>query len=101
MVTRTARGRTGFVDWLLRSRRTGRITLVQRPNWSLTVWLVAAIVLRLTHPHGALREGIRVVGTAALAVWAADEVLRGVNPFRRGLGAVVLVGLVLSLTGLR
>ena len=32
----------------------------------------------------------RGVGSVALVVWALDELLRGVNPFRRALGAVVL-----------
>jgi hypothetical protein len=30
------------------------------------------------------------VGRGALIVWALDELVRGVNPFRRVLGAVVL-----------
>jgi hypothetical protein len=37
-----------------------------------------------------------VAGTAAFAVWAADEVVRGVNPWRRLLGGAVLLGLVVS-----
>jgi hypothetical protein len=37
-----------------------------------------------------------VVGTVALLAWSVDEVLRGVNPFRRILGGVVLAGLVVS-----
>lgn len=38
-----------------------------------------------------------VLASAALALWAGDEVLRGVNPFRRILGIAVLAWLVLSL----
>ena len=37
------------------------------------------------------------VGTGALAFWAGDELVRGVNPFRRMLGAVVLVWIVVGL----
>jgi len=37
-----------------------------------------------------------VVATVALAVWAADEVVRGVNPFRRVLGTAVLLGMILT-----
>ena len=40
---------------------------------------------------------LTVLSTGALLVWAADEVLRGVNPFRRLLGAGVLVVVVLGL----
>jgi hypothetical protein len=31
-----------------------------------------------------------VLAAASIAVWAADEILRGVNPFRRLLGGAVL-----------
>jgi type IV secretory pathway VirB2 component (pilin) len=44
---------------------------------------------------GGLHRNAGIVATIALAVWAADELIRGVNPFRRVLGAVVLVGIVL------
>lgn len=85
------------VDWFLRSRVTGRITVAQWPNWSLATWLVTSLVLRLAHPHGAARTALTVVATGALVVWAVDEVLRGVNPFRRLLGAVVLGSVALRL----
>jgi hypothetical protein len=90
------RSRTGVVDWLFRSRRTGRITIVQAPNWTLAVWMVTAVALRVGDPHGRLRDALTVVGTVALLAWSVDELLRGVNPFRRILGGVVLAGLVLS-----
>jgi hypothetical protein len=76
------------LDWLLCDRTTGRWTVMQRPNLPLVLF----VVLRI----GALVIGGRVgnvlqwVGTAALAWWAVDEITRGVNPFRRILGAVVL-----------
>jgi hypothetical protein len=36
------------------------------------------------------------VATGAIVVWALDEVIRGVNPWRRLLGAVVLTLSVVS-----
>ncbi len=58
----------------------------------------AAFVLRLVFdPSGDLRTGLDVVGMAALAIWAVDEIVRGVNPFRRLLGAAVFGGLVAGL----
>lgn len=83
-------------DWWLRDRRRddGRWTVVQWPNPALWVVVVAL----------GLRElGLAVVGVTAatrtleftargaLLVWALDELVRGVNPLRRVLGAVVLV----------
>jgi hypothetical protein len=57
-----------------------------------------AWVLRvLLDPAGDVRTGLDVIGTAALAIWAGDEILRGVNPFRRLLGCFVLGGLVAGL----
>jgi hypothetical protein len=57
-----------------------------------------AFVLRLLlDPSGDLRTGLDVIGIAALAIWAVDEIARGVNPFRRLLGCYVLGGLVAGL----
>jgi hypothetical protein len=92
------------VDWLLRSRRTGRITVFQFPN--LALWLFLAIVgIRLivaatTAPHtaAAAHRAIDWAGNVVLGWWAADEVVRGVNPWRRllglAVGAVVAAGVV-------
>lgn len=82
---------------MFRSRRTGRISLAQLPNWQLVVWLLASAVMRLGNPQGRAREVLVVIASAALALWAGDEMLRGVNPFRRILGVAVLAWLVFSL----
>jgi hypothetical protein len=81
------------VDWLFRNRRTGRITIVQFPNAALALFLVASVLGRLVHGNDALR----VIATGALVWWAADEIVRGVNPWRRLLGGAVLAGQVVSL----
>jgi len=83
------------VGWLFRSRRTGRISVVAPPNASLSVWLVTVALRVLPLPDGAA-SFVRGVGIVALVVWALDELLRGVNPFRRGLGAVVLAAQLAS-----
>jgi hypothetical protein len=87
------------VDWVFRDRRTGRIVVAQRPNLPLVVWLVATVARAVLDPGGGWRTVIDVVGGVALGVWAVDEIARGVNPWRRGLGTVVLAGLVLSVVG--
>ena len=91
---------TGFLDWMFRSRSTGRITLAQLPNWRLGVWLLASLVMWLADPQGWVRAVLVVVASAALALWAGDELLRGVNPFRRLLGLATLAWLVFSLVRL-
>ena len=80
-----------MIDWLFRNRETGEITVAQWPNPPLLVFLVAAAVRRFADPEGDVRTGVTVVATVALLWWAVDEVVRGVNPFRRILGAVVLL----------
>jgi hypothetical protein len=74
---------------MFRDRRTGAVVIVQLPNVPLLLFVVAATIRRLEHPHGTAGTAVNVVAGVALLWWAADEVLRGVNPFRRLLGLVV------------
>jgi hypothetical protein len=39
---------------------------------------------------------VAAVASAALAGWSALEVAWGVNPFRRGLGLIVLIFVIIS-----
>jgi hypothetical protein len=85
------------VNWLFRNRETGEITIAQAPNPPLWVFLAATIVRAIFRPEGTVGTVLRIVGTGALAWWAVDEIARGVNPFRRILGGVVLAGIVAGL----
>lgn len=80
-----------MIDWLFRNRQTGRITVAQVPNLALGIFLASALARRLFDPAGDVRHVVRIAGTAALIWWAIDEMARGVNPWPRLLGAVVLV----------
>ena len=86
-----------MIDWLFRSRKTGRITIAQVPNLSLAAFLATSIVRRLLNPSGTLNATLVAVASAALVWWALDEVIRGVNPWRRILGSGVLVWQLVSL----
>ena len=93
------RGRdNASVNWLFRNRETGEITVFQAPNLALATFFVAFFVNRLFNPSGTIGTVLTVVQTGALAIWAADELVRGVNPFRRMLGAAFLVAIAASLT---
>ena len=84
------------LDWWVRDQNGG-LTLAQWPNPALAVWLVA-VVVAWTGVLGAARTAtLGGVGRGALVVWALDELLRGVSPVRRLLGAVVLVGQLIGL----
>lgn len=84
---RTAAGRA--VDWWCRDRTTGEIILGQAPNAAIIVWL-AANAVRLLDVLPEHEQELGWIGTGALTVWGLDELVRGVNPMRRVLGAVVL-----------
>ncbi|HWI74009.1 MAG TPA: hypothetical protein VNT55_18765 [Baekduia sp.] len=66
-----------------------RFVLVQFPNTPLLVALAGGVVARFT--DGTVRDVVGVVAGVALAVWALEELLQGVNWFRRALGAAFLV----------
>lgn len=91
---------TGVVGWVFRSRETGRITIAQFPNLSFGIVLGVWLIRRVLDPTGTLDTVLAVVGGAALVWWAVDELIRGVNPFRRVLGGGVLGWMVAGwLTG--
>jgi hypothetical protein len=76
---------------LFQNRVTGKISIVQVPNLPLAVFIAAAGIGRLFHPGHGWGLALSVVEIAALVWWSLGEIARGVNPFRRALGAVVLV----------
>ncbi|GAA2143959.1 hypothetical protein GCM10009844_16950 [Nocardioides koreensis] len=82
-------------SWWFRSP-DGRLVLWQLPNPALCVWLVAVVLGRFDL-SAARTTAVDGVGHGALLVWALDEVVRGASPFRRLLGAVVLVAQLASL----
>jgi len=77
------------VDWLFRSRDDGRLVVGQPPNVRAFTWPVLWALARLV-PAPRLRRLLDTAAALVLAAWALDELVRGVNPFRRLLGAGVL-----------
>lgn len=86
-----------LVDWCFRSRATGRITIGQWPNLPLIVFAAAWAAGRVFHPDGTAGSLVRLVAVVSLAAWALDELVRGVNPWRRFLGAAVLASQAVAL----
>jgi hypothetical protein len=86
-----------FSNWLFRSRRTGEIVIAQFPNLALLVFLAAAVARRLLDPSGDVDSALHAIGVGALLFWAGDELVRGVNPWRRFLGAAVLTAQLVAL----
>jgi len=84
------------LDWCFRSRATGRITVAQFPNTALWVFLAASLAMWVVQPSGTTGAITRIVALGSGLYWAGDELLRGVNPWRRTLGLLVLVYLLVK-----
>jgi hypothetical protein len=78
-----------FLYWFFRNRETGEVTIAQAPNLVLWVAIAAGVLLWVWPPPGNPGVALEVVFKGSLFVWAVDEVFRGVNPWRRCLGAAV------------
>jgi hypothetical protein len=77
-------------QWFFRNRATGGVTIAQAPNLVLWVVIAAGVLLWILPSSGNLSVAIKIVFKCGLLVWAVDELFRGVNPWRRCLGAAVL-----------
>ena len=74
---------------MFRSRETGKVVIVQALNIPLGIFFVAAAIRRFAGLEGTPRTAVEVIAFVSIMWWAIDEILRGVNPFRRLLGAAV------------
>ncbi|MCE4222376.1 hypothetical protein HCU64_01310 [Methylobacterium sp. C25] len=84
------------LNWFFRDRATGAIVIAQWPNLPLWIFAGAAAVTWIMEASAWaappwLNGSLQIASMASLTWWAADEVLRGVNPWRRFLGGTVLL----------
>jgi hypothetical protein len=86
-------------NWVFRSRVDDRIVIVQRPNLSLWIFLVCRAVRAFVDAGTQPAMSAQVAATFAIVWWAADELVRGVNPWRRFLGTSVLAAQIVALLG--
>ncbi|MEY9359322.1 putative membrane protein YhhN [Bradyrhizobium yuanmingense] len=80
-----------FLDWFFRSRETGAITIAQWPNLVLWAVIFAGALLWIWPSAGRASVALTIVLKGGLMIWGADEIIRGVKPWRRCLGAAVVV----------
>jgi hypothetical protein len=71
----------------------GQIVIAQPPNLPLIVGIVASL-LKLIVPTGEINLALALVAFGSLYTWAWGELFQGVNYFRRALGLIGLVGLI-------
>jgi hypothetical protein len=89
----------GAVRWWFEDRGTGRITIAQFPNWPLFAIAALWVVRRIVDAGSTLADVAAVVTVGLWLFWAGDELVRGVNPWRRLLGAGVIVWQLARLVG--
>ncbi|RXH20369.1 hypothetical protein EAS54_03845 [Bradyrhizobium guangzhouense] len=80
-----------FLIWFFRNRETGVITVAQAPNLILWIAIVAALLRWAWLSSGQAGVALTVIIKGGLLLWAADEIVRGVNPWRRCLGTAVAI----------
>jgi hypothetical protein len=74
---------------------SGKIVIAQMPNLPIIIWAVASL-LKVVYKTGKINLGLDILASVSLFVWAGQELFQGVNYFRRGLGAIVLIALIAS-----
>ena len=85
------------IGWFFRNPESGEVVVAQAPNLPLWVFLAATAVRLLFHPDGAAGTVVSIVSTAAIVVWSLIEIAAGSSPFRRVLGAAVLLAVLAGL----
>jgi hypothetical protein len=79
-----------FFRWFFKNRETDAITIAQAPNLSLWIVIVAGALIWAWHPPDRVGVILEITFKGALFAWAFEEIVRGVNPWRRCLGVAVL-----------
>ncbi|MAK24009.1 MAG: hypothetical protein CL414_02155 [Acidimicrobiaceae bacterium] len=80
------------LKWWFEDRSTGRVVVAQQPNLLLLLCLVALGAAWIWSDSLA----VAVISKICWLTWSADELFRGVNPWRRVLGVVVGVVTLVS-----
>ena len=81
------------VGWATTSRESGEVVLWQTPN-RLALLSTAGAALTFVAPAGSPLRRAAAATTALVATWwGADELARGVNPFRRAVGGLAVVAI--------
>ncbi|PIT00604.1 glycine/betaine ABC transporter permease [Bradyrhizobium nitroreducens] len=86
-----------FLQWFFRNRATGAITIAQWPNLLLWIVIVAGVLLWIWPSADKASVGLTIVMKGGLIIWGADEIFRGVNPWRRCIGAAVVTYVFMTL----
>ena len=83
-------------EWFFRDRRTGKILFAHVPNLPILLWMATVLARQFTDQGTTADMLLAWTGSFTLAWWALDEVVRGVNPWRRVLGLAGCVAVVVG-----
>jgi hypothetical protein len=73
--------------------KNDHVVIIQPPNLPIVGWLVCSVLAYFIQ-SGSLHTGFAMLSKAFLFTWAYLEITQGVNLFRRLLGLVVMIGLL-------
>ena len=76
--------------------KNGDIVVGQRPNAPILIWFTTLLLSQIPQLDEVQSE-LLTLSTAALVVWALLELTRGINLFRRLIGAGILGLIILGI----
>ena len=82
--------RPSMVDWFFKDKH-GRWGIAQWPNALLMLWVILLLINFVLH-----NRSVGLVENAVLFTWAYLEMTEGVSRFRKTLGAVILIGVIVN-----
>ena len=74
--------------------KDGHWAIIDWPNVPLIVWFGCVAMARLT--NGRANHGVSALGSAALLTWAYLEITAGKSWFRRVVGSIVAIYVIMS-----
>ncbi|HUP26649.1 MAG TPA: hypothetical protein VM124_03335 [Candidatus Limnocylindrales bacterium] len=77
------------------TNKNGVLVLMQAPNVPLWGWIIATLAAHL-FGVGKLRSLFEAIAYGSLFTWSYLEITQGINYFRRILGIIVLVILIIN-----
>lgn len=81
-----------FINKCIRDKNN-RVVIWQGPNLPIIGWLMCTVAARIFDTRS-LHAGFESLGTAFLFTWAYLEITQGLSYFRRFLGVLVAIAIV-------
>ena len=75
--------------------KNGRVVIWQSPNMLLWAWIILKAVAMFL-AQGKIKAGLDQLSGAVLFAWAYFEADQGVSPFRKILGAIIMLGVAVG-----